>query len=87
MKTIETINQLSDNYSSLDIDYLTEKEMDRAELYMKTCISLEPYYPDVPRRRILGEINGFKNYISSLKEKIKERKIIPNWYVSNKLNK
>ena len=95
MKTIqEIINELANKFSSLNYDYLTEKELDKTEKFLdslersKVFVNNNPMYlshPDWAIKLCIGTTNSLKSYLKSLKLKIKKRKDIPNWYIQNKL--
>ena len=95
MKNIdEIIEKMAGELSSLNDDYLTEKELNRADKFLqdlsvksKNFDENKMYiaHPDWAIKDCKGLINGFKNYLDSLKFKIKQREKINNWYAMNKL--
>lgn len=83
MKGIEQeINNLTSQFTSLNDDYLTENELQRAYKFID-ILNGSLRIPDSRKR---NECNGLKQYIESLVVKINKRILIPNWYSTNKLN-
>jgi len=80
--TIKEVDELTNVWSSLNQDYLTEKEIERSHKFIDDLYNEKiPFHSG----RKLNDFNGFKQYIDSLKLKIKNRENIPNWYIQNKL--
>ena len=78
--TKEQIDNLVNRSSSLNYDYLTHKELNRIDKFVKTL-----YMDQIPDSRRLSEYNGFTQYVESLQKKIESRKNIPIWYIQNKI--
>ena len=95
MKNIdEIIEKMAGELGSLNYDYLTEKELDRADKFLSDLSNKSKYmdgnqmyieHPEWAVKNCAGIINGLRSYIDSLKVKIKQRENIPNWYSMNKL--
>jgi len=96
MKIIDDIiEDLANKLSSIDYDYLTEKEFDRADKFLCDLSKRNEYmdtkqvfidHPELAPKSCVGLINGFNSYIESLKLKEEKRKNIPGWYRLNKLD-
>lgn len=95
MKNIDNIiEQLSSELGSLDYSFLTEKEIDRALLFLSDISEKNRQidnngtytsHPELAVKSCSGLINGMNNYLLSLRAKVKKRKTIPNWYLMNKI--
>ena len=78
-----TTDDLIYKFTSLNDDYLTEKEINRSHKFIDTLKN--DYICPPNTSRFKNEFNGFANYIVSLSDKIIKRKTIPNWYINNKI--
>lgn len=85
---------MASELSSLNHDFLTEKELTRADKFLTDLSNKNKYmdgnkmyidHPEWAVKNCSGIINGLKSYIDSLKIKTKQREKIPNWYIMNKL--
>ena len=93
-KIDEIIEEMAIKLSSLNYDFLTEKELDRTDKFLsdlsdknKNMDGNQMYvnHPDWVVKNCSGLINGLRSYLDSLKIKIAKRENIPNWYIQNKL--
>lgn len=75
----ELVEEITGKYNSLNSDYLTEKEIKRAEKFIFDLYGMNGHLGYQ-----LGEYNSFKSYVESLKYKIEKRENIPFWYINNK---
>ena len=93
-KIDEIIEEMAIKLSSLNYDFLTEKELDRTDKFFsdlsdknKNMDGNQMYvnHPDWAVKNCSGLINGLRSYLDSLKIKIAKRENTPNWYIQNKL--
>lgn len=95
MKNVdEIIEKMAGELSSLNYDFLTDKELNRADKFLTDLRKKSEYldknkiyveHPEWAIKRCAELINGLKSYLESLRIKIKKREGIPNWYIQNKL--
>ncbi len=96
MKNIEKIIEkfaIESNY--LDYYFLTEKELDRIQIFLRDLTKKNEYmdtkeiylsHPDLAIDNCKSLINGLNDYIRSLHIKIAQRSRMPSWYRNNKLS-
>jgi len=95
MKNIDLIlEKMAGELSSLNYDFLTEKELNRAHRFLQDLSTRSKSMknnqmfldrPEWAEKHCSDIINGLRSYLDSLKLKIKKRETIPNWYIQNKL--